>query len=272
MSPVVVVSKSNGVAHVELARSAKGNAMNLDFWNEYREMFHGLAQDSEVRCIVVSGQGKFFTVGLDVSDIGRILDFSGTEDPARRAFMAKKLIATMQETFTAMERCPQPVIACVHNACIGGGIDLMTAADIRMCTQDAFFSIKEVDIALAADVGTLQRIERCVGSASLVRDWAYTARRFDAEEARASGLVSRVFPDKQAMLAGALEMAAQIASKSPVAVAGTKHNLNYARGRTLQDSLEYMATWNASMLQTDDIAKAATASFQKQKQPLFPKL
>ncbi|KAH9256973.1 hypothetical protein BASA81_004794 [Batrachochytrium salamandrivorans] len=246
--------------------------MNSAFWKEFRELFHALALDSEVRCIVVSGQGKFFTVGLDITDAGILTLAADAPDAARRAYTIRRELMDLQETFTAMERCPQPVIACVHNACIGGGIDLMTAADIRMCTQDAFFSIKEVDIALAADVGTLQRIERCVGSASLVRDWAYTARRFDAEEARASGLVSRVFPDKQAMLAGALEMAAQIASKSPVAVAGTKHNLNYARGRTLQDSLEYMATWNASMLQTDDIAKAATASFQKQKQPLFPKL
>lgn len=268
----VTVTKKDHVAHVELSRAKQGNAMNSAFWKEYRETFQALAKDSDVRCIVLSAQGKFFTVGLDIKDQSVLALPTDSDDNARRAFHMRRKILEMQETFTAMERCPQPVIICVHNACIGGGIDLMTAGDIRYCTKDAFFSIKEVDIGLAADVGTLQRIQLVTGNASLVRELAFSARRMQSEEALRAGLVSRVFETKETMVAEALNMAKMIASKSPVAIAGTKHQLNYARGRTLEDTLEYMAVWNAAMLQTADVATAAVASLQKQDQPDFSKL
>jgi len=268
----VVVTKSEGIAHVEIARPKQGNAMNSVFWREYREAFQALAEDTSVRCIIVSGQGKFFTAGLDIKDTEVMGIKNESDDPARRAFHFRKKILEMQETFSSMEKCPQPVIICVHNACIGGGIDLICAGDIRICTKDAFFSVKEVDIGLAADVGTLQRIQFVTGNASLVRDLAFTARRMQADEALHGGLVSRVFEDKEAMMAEAKHMAKSIASKSPVAIAGTKFNLNYSRGRPVADSLEYMATWNAAMLQTEDIPKAAIASLKKQDQPGFSKL
>lgn len=171
-----------------------------------------------------------------------------------------------------MEKCPQPVLVAVHNACIGGGIDLMTACDIRYCTQDAFFSIKEVDVGLAADVGTLQRIQHVIGASSLVRELAYTARRMEADEALKCGFVTRVFPNKEEMLKHTLAMAGEIAAKSPIAIAGTKHNLNYSRGRTVEESLAYMGTWNAAMLQTEDMMKAAQASIAKGPAPEFAKL
>lgn len=172
----VQVTKVGMVAHVELSRPKQGNAMNAAFWKEYREVFQKLAIDGDVRCIVVSAQGKFFTAGLDIKDQSVLALPTDSNDNARRAYHMRRKVLEMQETFTSMEKCPQPVIVCVHGACIGGGIDLISASDIRYCTKDAFFSIKEVDIGLAADVGTLQRIQHVTGNASLVRELAFSAR------------------------------------------------------------------------------------------------
>ncbi|XP_039510158.1 delta(3,5)-Delta(2,4)-dienoyl-CoA isomerase, mitochondrial-like [Pimephales promelas] len=171
-------------------------------------------------------------------------------------------------------QCPKPVIVAVHGGCIGGGVDLITACDIRLCTQDAWFQIKEVDIGLAADVGTLQRLPKVIGSRSLVNELAFTARKMHADEAKSCGLVSRVFPDKEAMMAGALEMAGEIASKSPVGVQGTKVNLLYSRDHSVAESLDYMSTWNMSMLQTQDLLKSAQAAMEKKslKEIIFSKL
>ena len=184
-------------------------------------------------------------------------------DAARKGFHLRSHIMELQDSFTAMERCPQPVIVCTHGAVIGGAIDLCCAADIRMCTKDAWFCIKEVDIALAADVGTLQRLHHVMGNMSLARELAYTARRFKSDEAKHAGFVSRVCESKGDMMRAALDMASTIASKSPIAIAGTKANLNYSRDHTVKDSLEYIATWNSMMLQTNDVMKAAVASMQK---------
>jgi len=170
----VTVTKKDQIAHVELSRPKAGNAMNTAFWKEFRAAFEDLAEDTTVRCIVLSAQGKFFTVGLDIKDTSLLS--TDAPDPARKSWILRKKILELQESFNAMEKCPQPVIVCSHNACIGGGIDLMCAADIRYCTTDAWFSVKEVDIGLAADVGTLQRIQNVTGNSSLVRELAYTAR------------------------------------------------------------------------------------------------
>ena len=185
------------------------------------------------------------------------------------------------------------MIAAVHAGCIGGGVDLVTAADIRYCTQDAFFQIKEVeignqnkklilfvffftftfDLGLAADVGTLQRLPKVIGSDSLVRELAYTARKMFADEAAQAGLVSRVFPDKETLLKAALETASLIAGKSPVAIQGTKHNLNYSRDHSIEEGLSYMTTWNAAMLQSEDLRIAAMASMdRKGPAPVYSKL
>ncbi|XP_042747993.1 delta(3,5)-Delta(2,4)-dienoyl-CoA isomerase, mitochondrial [Lagopus leucura] len=182
----------------------------------------------------------------------------------------------MGSLFPAAPQCPKPVIAAVHGACIGGGVDLVCACDIRYCSQDAWFQVKtsphvptlspvpqEVDIGLAADVGTLQRLPKIVGSQSLVNELAFTARKMMAPEAQSCGLVSRVFPDKAALLQGALDLAASIAARSPVAVQGTKVNLLYSRDHPVPDSLRFMAVWNMSMLQTDDVLKSVQAVMEK---------
>ncbi|KAI9552512.1 hypothetical protein GHT06_022878 [Daphnia sinensis] len=262
------------VYHVEINRPQQFNAMNSAFWREMVECFQAISEDSDCRAVVLSANGKHFTAGLDLTDMGPLMEtVLGDDDVARKFRTLQQFIKSYQLSFTSIEQCNKPVIAAVHGGCIGGGVDLITAADIRFCTQDAFFQIKEVDIGLAADVGTLQRLPKVIGSDSLVRELAYTARKMFADEAAQAGLVSRVLSDKQMMLKAALETASAIAHKSPVAVQGTKHNLNYARDHSIEEGLNYMVVWNATMLQSEDLRIAAMASMdRKGPPPAFSKL
>lgn len=259
------------VLHVILSRPNKGNSMTNTFWREYRECFQGIARDTSCRAVIVSAMGKHFTVGLDLHDAG--ISPPNGEDPGRLSLHNRSHVLDLQESFTAMERCPQPVIVAVHGAAIGGGVDMSCAADIRLCSKQAWFCIKEVDVGLAADVGTLQRLHHVLGNASLARELCYTARRFPAEEAMRAGFVSAVYENREELLAKAREMAELIASKSPVAVFGTKVHLNYSREHTIHDSLEYISTWNGAMLQASDVLVAITAAFNKKGgPPKFSKL
>ncbi|KAF1393539.1 hypothetical protein PFLUV_G00017040 [Perca fluviatilis] len=254
---------AESITHVELHRPEKRNAMNRAFWSEMVDCFNEIAGDPECRVVVVSGAGKIFTAGIDLMDMASDVLQPEGDDTARISWNMRKIITKYQETFSVIEKCPKPVVVAVHGACVGGGVDLITACDIRLCTQDAWFQIKEVDIGLAADVGTLQRLPKVIGSRSLVNELALTARKLYADEAKSSGLVSRVFADKEAMMAGALEMAGEIAGRSPVAVQGTKVNLIYSRDHSVAEGLNYMATWNMSMLQTQDVMKSAQAAMEK---------
>ncbi|XP_054884337.1 delta(3,5)-Delta(2,4)-dienoyl-CoA isomerase, mitochondrial [Poeciliopsis prolifica] len=271
---LAVSRPAESVTHVQLHRPAKLNAMNKAFWREMVECFQQISDDQACRVVVISGAGKVFTAGIDLMDMATDILQPEGDDTARIAWNVRKLVKRYQETFSVLEKCPKPVVAAVHGACIGGGVDLITACDIRLCTQDAWFQVKEVDIGLAADVGTLQRLPKVIGSRSLVNELALTARKMFADEAKSSGLVSRVFPDQEAMMAGALEMAAEMAARSPVAVQGTKLNLIYSRDHSVAEGLDYMATWNMSMLQTQDVMKSAQAAMEKKspKETLFSKL
>ncbi|XP_021353466.1 delta(3,5)-Delta(2,4)-dienoyl-CoA isomerase, mitochondrial-like isoform X2 [Mizuhopecten yessoensis] len=259
------------VTQVEMNRPKKLNAMNKAFWSEMRTCFQQLNSDSDCRVIVLSGAGKVFTAGLDLTDLDTVAVMQSDLDPSRKAFMIRGTIADYQETFTVIEKCTKPVIAAIHNACIGGGIDMTSACDIRYATQDSFFQIKEVDIGLAADVGTLQRFPKIVGNDSLVRELIYTARRFHSDEAKEMGFVSRIFPDKESMLTGAMDIAEIIASKSPVAVQGSKVSLVFSRDHSVREGLEHVAVWNQGMLQSEDVMKAVMAGMEK-KTPKFSKL
>ncbi|XP_051934022.1 delta(3,5)-Delta(2,4)-dienoyl-CoA isomerase, mitochondrial isoform X2 [Hippocampus zosterae] len=251
------------ITHVELHRPSKRNAMNKAFWSEMVDCFNEISGDPDCRVVVVFAAGKVFTAGIDLMDMaGDLLQPNG-DDTARISWNFRKNITKYQDTFSVIERCPKPVVVAIHGACVGGGVDLITACDIRLCTQDAWFQVKEVDIGLAADVGTLQRLPKVIGSRSLVNDLALTARKMYADEALNSGLVSRVFADKEAMMASALDMAGEMAARSPVAVQGTKVNLIYSRDHSVAEGLDYMATWNMSMLQTADVMKSAQASMEK---------
>jgi len=256
--------------------NGKLNLMSKQFWVDLKECFLRLAEDKSIRVILLtSANPKFFTAGLDLVDTDlSSLSSTDEQDVARTAMRTRSMILSMQDSITAVESCPQPVVAAIRGACIGGGIDLISACDIRFCSPDAWFSIKEVDVGLAADLGTLQRLPKICGNHSLMKELCYTARRFDSGEAQLLGLVSNIVPSKEKdsdVLSHALRICISLASKSPVALVGTKVALDYAREHTIRDSLQQIATWNAACLQTKDIV-AAASSFASKQPALFSNL
>lgn len=258
-----VTAAQKHILHVQLNRPEKRNAINRACWREMVECFSKIAQDPDCRAVVISGAGKLFTSGIDLMDMASDILQPQGDDVARISWQLHNLISRYQESFNVIEKCPKPVIAAIHGGCIGAGVDLVTACDIRYCAQDAFFQVKEVDIGLAADVGTLQRLPKVIGNQSLVNELAFTSRKMMADEALGSGLVSRVFPNKEDMLEAAFTLAEEISTKSPVAVQSTKVNLIYSRNHSVAEGLNYMATWNMSMLQTQDIVKSVQAALEK---------
>ncbi|KAI1311034.1 hypothetical protein EDD11_003576 [Mortierella claussenii] len=250
------------VAHVELNRPKKLNAINGAMWADIRSVFDTLRDDPEVRAIVLSGSGRGFTSGLDLFSLNLP---TVEDDPSRTAFKIRPYVKSLQDSLSAIELCDKAVIAAIHGPCIGGGIDITTACDVRYASKDAYFSVKEVDIGLAADVGTLQRLPKVVGNISWVRELCLTGRNFDANEALEYGYISKLFPDSASVLKEALVTATLIAEKSPVAASGTKHLLNYSRDHSVQEGLDYTATWNMVMLTSPDVPTAAAAQMQKQK-------
>lgn len=257
------VELKDKIAHVQINRPDKLNAMNADFWTEIIDVFRWADETDEVRVVVLSGAGKHFSAGIDLAMLGQLASQMGP-DPARNADLMRRRISELQASFNAVDNCRKPVLAAVHGYCLGGGIDLITACDMRYATADAQLSIREVDMGLAADVGTLQRLPRIIGD-GLARELAYTARTISGEEARQIGLVNRTYADYDALISGVFEIAAEIASKSPVAVRGTKRMLSYMRDHSIADGLEYVATWNSTMLQSADVRVAMAAFMSKQK-------
>lgn len=255
-----VVGPESGTLHVQLSRPDQLNAMNRRFWLEIKELFLEVSLDPEVRAIVLSAQGKAFSAGLDLMDF---MPTASETDCGRQTLRNRTMILAMQESFTVIEQCSQPVIAVCHGAVVGGAVDLICSCCIRYASSDAWFSIKEVDVGMAADIGTLQRLPKIVGNESLVRELAFTSRRFQAAEAKQLGLVTRIFDSKADAEAGALALAAEIAQKSPLAIVGTKRVLTHARDHTVQEGLDYVATWNSVMSQAPDPVRASTASIQK---------
>jgi len=252
------------VFNVELNRPNKMNALNKEMWEEVGEVFTKLDRDLDCRVIVLSAAGKMFSSGIDLSDLSQLASIVYSEDDiARKSMVMYQNIRHLQDLFTTIEKCKKPVIGCVHNACVGAGVDLITCVDIRLCTQDSWFCVKEVDMGLAADVGTLQRLPRVVGSQSLVSDLCLTARRMESKEAERCGLVSTVYDNKEDMMKAALDMASMIAAKSPVAVQGTKLNLVYSREHSVEEGLDQVAKWNMTMLQSEDVMKSAMAAMDK---------
>ncbi|MEX5539139.1 crotonase/enoyl-CoA hydratase family protein [Pseudomonas poae] len=258
-----VVELNGNVAHVQINRPEKINAMNAAFWCEIIEIFQWVEDTDAVRAVVLSGAGKHFSSGIDLMMLAQVANDPG-KDVGRNARLLRRKILELQASFNAVDNCRKPVLAAIQGYCIGGAIDLISACDMRYAAEDAQFSIKEVDIGMAADVGTLQRLPRIVGD-GMLRELAYTGRQFGAEEARSIGLVNRVYPDHASLLAGVLEIAREIAAKSPIAVTGTKAMISYMRDHSINDGLEYVATWNAAMLQSNDLRVAIAAHMSKQK-------
>lgn len=249
------------VATVTLNRPDALNTMNRAFWQEMVDVLTEIDETAAVRAVVLASTGKHFTAGIDLNDLGNVV-LASEGDEGRKREQLRRLVLELQESFNALERCRAPVLAAVHGGCIGGGIDMITAADMRYCTENAFFCIHEINVGMTADVGTLQRLPHLIPS-GVARELAYTGRRMYAEEAKAVGLVNMVYPDQAAMLDAVQAIAAEIAAKSPLAVTGTKEMLNYTRDHTVADALNYIATWNAGMLMSDDLGEAIAAQQQK---------
>lgn len=262
------------IFHVQLNRPDKMNALNKKMWSEIGNCMDQLNDDPECRVIVLSGKGRLFCAGIDLVDLAEFGSIVMTDgDIAQKSVKLLTTIKQFQDYFTAIEKCRKPVIAAVHGACVGGGVDLITAADIRYCTKDAWFQVKEVDVGLAADVGTLQRLPKVIGSESLVRELTFSGRKIFSSEALQCGFVGRVYEDKEKMLESAMILSKLIAEKSPVAVQGTKVNLVYSRDHSVQEGLDYIRLWNMCMLQSEDVMKAAMSQAdQNSPPPKFSKL
>ncbi len=244
------------VATVSLNRPDKANAMDPTLWRELPRCFDWLDREPSVRAVVLAGEGRHFCSGIDLAMFGELM--SDAPEPGRRAEQLRQTVLRLQDSLSALERCRKPVLAAIHGSCIGGGIDLVCCADMRYASAEAVFSIREIDLGLTADVGTLQRMPRLVPE-GVVRELAYTGRDMGAAEAQGIGFVNRVFDDPDALRREVAELAAVIAAKSPLAVRGTKEMLLYTRDHRVRDGLEYVATWNAGMLSQADIEEALTA-------------
>ena len=257
----IEVTRDGGVAHVELAREGKFNAMDKDMFAAVGDAFRSLGADPSVRAILLSGRGRHFTAGLDLQYAAS--QFPPSDDPGRAAEARLRHIEWLQASFSAAEEARPPVIAAIHGGCIGAGVDLASACDIRIAAEGAFFQVAEVDVAITADLGTLQRLTHLIPE-GVVRELAYTGRRMEADEALRLGLVNRIVPDREAAVAAGLELARTIAAKSPLAVAGAKKSLNYSRGRPVEEGLRHVALWNAGTLLSADLTAAVRARMAKE--------
>jgi enoyl-CoA hydratase len=260
------VTIDNGIAHIVLNRPDKRNSMIPAFWTELPAIVQDIDANSRARVIVISSTGPHFTGGLDLSVFDQVAGDDGGGEHAHRAAGLRfyHTVRQMQDTFSALERCRLPVLAAIQGGCIGGGVDLITACDMRYATREAFLTIYEINIGMTVDVGTFPRIFKLMPE-GLARELAYTGRRMGAEEARAAGLINRIYDDQETMLAGVMEIAADIASKPPLAVHGCKQMANYARDHSVQDGLDRIAIWNASMLQREEIDEAIRANKEKRR-------
>ena len=253
----VAVRIEGGVAHVELARPEKLNAMDRDMFAAIGDAFRSLGRDPAVRAIVLSGRGKHFTAGLDLEYASK--QFPPSSDPGRAAEARLRHIEWLQDAFSAVEQARPPVVAAIQGGCIGAGVDLAAACDLRVASADAFFQVAEVDVAITADLGTLQRLGFLIPH-GVLRELTYTGRRMGAEEAARHGLVNRIAEDPAA---AGLALAIEIAAKSPLAVAGAKRSLNFSRGRPVEEGLRDVATWNAATLASADLTEAVRARLAK---------
>jgi enoyl-CoA hydratase len=257
------LSIENNIAHIVLNRPEAMNSMPRAFWNELPALVHDIDDHAKARVIVISSTGKHFTAGMDLSvftdgeGVG-----AGGGDPYSRAEAFRQFVLTLQGSFNCLDNARMPVLVAIQGGCIGGGVDFVSACDIRYATDDAFFQIQEINIGMTADVGTFPRLCKLIPE-GWVRELAYAGRRLPAQRAKEIGLVNETFPSQKAMLAHVMEIAAEIASKAPVAVAGSKRMINYARDHTIADGLDYIATWQAGMFAPPHMMEAFAAKAQK---------
>lgn len=256
------VALADQVATIELNRPERANAMELDMWLELRDAMRWLDETAAARVGVISGAGRHFTAGIDLGMLSGMQAQIRDDCDGRARETLRRIILDLQDTLSAIERCRKPVIAAIHGACVGGGIDLICACDLRYCSADAYFSVKEIDVGLTADVGTLQRLPHLIGMGA-ARELAYTGRKVGAAEAKDLRLVNQCYPDREALMAAMRDLAATLAAKPPLALRGCKEMITYARDHSVADGLNYVATWNAAMLLSADLDEALAAGREK---------
>ena len=259
------------IAHVRMNRPDDFNSMNKAFWSELPHLVEDLSDNASARVIVLSGEGKHFCAGMDLAVFtgGGLSDSEKTERGRRNA-LTRESALHLQESFTCFERARMPVLAAIQGGCVGGAVDMVTAADMRYATEDAWFCIQEINIGMTADVGTLQRLPKIIPE-GVARELAYTGRRMTAQRAMEVGLVNEVFSSHEVMVDTVLEIASEIATKSPLAIWGTKESINYTRDHSVADSLNFIATWQAGMYQPKDMASVFEAQ-TKREEPEFDDL
>ena len=259
-------TSEEGVGHLILDKGEDLNKMTMNFWYELPRILDEIDKDASLRVLILSSTGKHFCAGMDLKNFGSLGNDAekkpNVPDKARIGESLYRVAKELQDMLSKLEKLRIPVLVGIQGGCIGGGLDLVTAADMRFASKDAFFCIQEVNIGMAADIGTLQRLPRVIPEGK-VRELAYTGRRMPAEEALEAGLVNKVYESHEEMISGLKEMAAVIASKSPLAVYGTKAILNFSRDHTIAEGLEYNALWSGAMLPQEDMAEAMISNIEK---------
>ncbi|MFN8052368.1 MAG: crotonase/enoyl-CoA hydratase family protein [Acidimicrobiales bacterium] len=256
----------DGVAHLCLNRPDELNTMTAGFWSELPELVSGIDAEASARVIVISSTGRHFSAGMDLSvftDPGSgLLGDAGVTEAGRQRANLWQTVQRLQQSFSVLEQVRMPVLTAIQGGCIGGAVDMVCAADMRYASADAFFCIQEINIGMTADVGTLQRLPKIIPE-GIARELAYTGDRMSAARAREVGLVNEVFDDHESLVAGVLDIAARIATKSPLAIWGTKEMINFTRDHTVADSLRYMAGWQSGMFQPGDMMEEFGAKADK---------
>ena len=262
------VEKKGSIAWVFLNRPEKKNAMGPDAWKEIIPIFADIDSDDEIRVAIIAGEGKDLTAGIDLMGMAPAIEpLKNWDMSARGKVKLFHIIFPLQDAMTCVEKCSKPVICCFHGFCIGAALDLGTACDIRLAAKDARISLREAAVSIIADVGVLQRLPYIVGQ-GITREMAFTAKFIDAKRALEVNLVNEVFPDKEALLKGAEKLALEIAEMAPLAVQGAKEVLNYCRGKSIADGLEYVAARSAMILPSEDLAETM-AGFMEKRKPVF---
>ena len=263
----IELNVEESVAFAQLNRPAKANAFDEGLWFEIGRLADWASEEKTVRALVLSGNGKNFTAGIDFQYVMEIQKtYYSLAEPNRGEFL-RQYIKKMQDSFNALRECSKPVIAAIHGACIGGGVDLITACDMRYSTEDASFSVKEIDLGIVADIGTLQRLPLLIGE-GMTRELSFTGRHFSGKEAKEMGLVNSCFQDENRLMKSVQSMAFDISKKSPSTVRGIKKVLNFNQDRLLQEGLDFVANWNSTQLFTEDSKEAMTAVLEK-REPQF---
>ena len=257
------VEKQPPLAWVYLNRPEKKNAMNPPAWTESRQIFEDLDQDDDIRAVIIAGEGPCFSAGIDlVSMMPELPELLEQDQKGGIKWRLLPKIKKLQEAISCIEWCKKPVIAAIHGHCIGAGLDMATACDIRLASEDAVFCLKEAAVGFVADVGVLQRIPLIVGQGH-ARELAFSAKTITAARAKEILLVNETFEDRQALMQGARQLAEEIAGNSPLAVQASKDVLNYGVGKGIDDGLNYVASMSANIIPSNDLTEAVTAFMER---------